>query len=319
MAEAAKRVDSNAFLIDHDNHRSVLSLSLTADITAYTSVGDFPGQANQLLAICDQADEIFYVPPKFWSDGKLVDQFDPFASDHGYTEHLLCKVAAHRPVIGLSLNLFHQPVPLADTRKTQGQQIWVAGCSISHGVGIDSDQRFGSLLSQELQLPCSFLTRGGSSIDWASDQICRSDIRSGDIVIFGLTSGSRMTYVHNGQMLHGINVYSYSVHPEYQNIIPEHHLLSENTFYQQVLAIERCINFCAKINAKLMLVGLFVCQSPNLLRYVSNKSNFFLYPYPLSTHQAFEFKDLGSDHAHPGKQQHSLYKDFILSQLNQAV
>jgi hypothetical protein len=319
LAAAAKRFDPAALLIDHANHSTVLSLLLTTDITGYTSVGDFPDQAYLLLQICEHADEIFYMPPKFWADKKSVDQFDPNASNQGYTEYLLTKVAAHKPVIGLTLNQLNNPVSLVDQRKTQSPQIWVAGCSISHGVGVQPGQRYGSLLSQELQLPCSFLTRGGSSIDWASDQICRSDIRSGDIVIFGLTSGSRMTYVHNGQLLQGINVNSYTVHPEYQEIIPAYHLITENIFYQQVLAIERCVNFCEKINVKLMLIGLLVCQSANLLRYVSNKPNFFLYPYPLSNHQAFEFKDLGSDHVHPGRQQHNLYKDFILSQLNQAV
>jgi hypothetical protein len=247
-----------------------------------------------------------------------VNNFCPEESVQGLTEILLIMAASRTKVSGLKIESVAQSVPLVDQRKTDHAQLWVAGCSISHGIGVEPDQRFGALLSKDLDMPCSFLTRPGSAIDWAGDQICRSDIRSGDTVIFALTSGCRLTYVHNGKLLNGITANTYKLHSEYKKIISPFHLLTENTFYQQVLAIDRCINFCHKINAKLLLIGLLISQSPNLLRYVSQKNNFFLYPYQFSHPDQFiiKFEDLGSDQQHPGWQQHSLYRDFIIKHIS---
>jgi hypothetical protein len=41
---------------------------------------------------------------------------------------------------------------LADSRKTNSYQLWVAGCSFAHGIGIQRDQRFGQLLAEKLNL-----------------------------------------------------------------------------------------------------------------------------------------------------------------------
>lgn len=318
LATTAQSHDRSAFLINCANYQQVLDHALTKNITAYTSLGDLPKNLDVFLDLCGQADEVVYCPPKQWSDGRTVNDFCPEESIQGLTETLLTMVTDRTKVVGLNVESTVHPIPLVDNRKTDSKQLWVAGCSISHGVGVTADQRFGSLLSMDLDMPCSFLTRPGSSIDWASDQICRSDIQNGDTVIFGLTSGCRMTFVHNHKLLSGITANTYSQYPEYQQIIPEYNLLTENTFYHQTLAIERCINFCRKINAKLLLIGLLISQSANLLRYICQKENFFLYPYQFSHSNQFtiKFKDLGSDHQHPGSQQHSLYRDFIIKHIS---
>lgn len=315
----ARSFDKQAFLVDHSNCKTFLNSTLDSDTTIYTCLGDLPKNLEIFFNLCCLADEVFYSPPKNWSDDKIVDDFDPNTSIQGLTEGLLMLVSLYTKVTGLTIAEPKQPILLVDNRKAEDSQLWIAGCSVSHGLGVNPDQRYGQLLADDLGLSCSFLTRVGSSIDWASDQIIRSDIRAGDIVIFGLTTAERLTYVHNKELLSGVTARSYEFRPELEKIIPEHNLVTENTFYHQLIAIDRCINFCNKVKAKLILLGLLTSHSYNLLRHLHNKKNFFQYPYQFvytNPSLTCQFEDLGHDGSHPGPKQHQAYKNFILSKLS---
>jgi hypothetical protein len=218
-------------------------------------------------------------------------------------------------VHGLEISALNNPIPLVDIRKSSTPQLWVAGCSVSHGRGVSPDQRYGQLLSNSLNLECSFLTRPGAAIDWASDQIIRSDIKPGDTVVFGLTTVERLTYVNNQQLVSGVNVFTYKSFPTFEKILPQHNLVTENTFYQHIVAIERVINFCNKIDAKLLLVGILTAHNANMLRFLSIKQNFCQIPCKIKINGELNFEDIGSDGIHPGPRQHQLYADFILTQL----
>lgn len=90
---------------------------------------------------------------------------------------------------------FENFLGLRDYRRTHGQQIWISGCSFAHGVALQNqNQRYGQLIADYFNLPVSFLTLGGTSIDWACDQILRSDIKSNDIVIWGITGINRASW-----------------------------------------------------------------------------------------------------------------------------
>lgn len=313
---AALNKNSAAFLIDQSNIAAFKAATLQQDTTVYTSLGDLPKDLNEFVNLCLMSDEIVYCPQDQWSDCKTLNEFDPTACIQGLTESLLIEVSIFVPVIGLNIKPTVIPVPLVDSRKTAHPQLWIAGCSVSHGVGVTRQQRYGHILSNKLQMECSFLTRPGSAIDWASDQIIRSDIKSKDLVIFGVTNAQRLTYVHEQKLVRGITSTTYKDLPDLNKILPEFHLVTENTFYQHVMAIERVINFCNKVGANLVLVGLLTHGSPNMLRFLTTKPNFVQYPYKITPGDRLEFVDLGNDNNHPGPMQHLRYADFILQQLH---
>lgn len=318
VAIQALQSDNSAFLLNFNNCVEFLNNELRKDTTIYTSIGDLNGNVSQLWQLLNLADAVVYCPPTVWSDGKTVDVFSPTESTQGYSEHWLLMLPQNKVFNFDRSRLSTNPVPLVDRRRSEEPQLWVAGCSITHGMGVDSSQRYGQLVADELNIPCSFLTRIGSAIDWASDQIIRSDIRTGDTVIWGLTSANRLTYIHNQKLLEGINANSYIFNNQLEKIVSASTLLSQNTFYHHMYSIDRVINFCNIIKVKLIIVGLLTTDS--CLRHLSNTPSFYPYNYlPSVTDDESKFvnfhnyADLGTDFQHPGPIQHSLYKDFILS------
>lgn len=314
LADSAQRYDPTAFLIDYDNCESFVDFDLEQDTTVYTSLGDLPKDVTIIIKLLNLANEIVYCPPKIWSDRKIVDSLYPTDCIQGQTEHLLFGLSPSVKIVNLNLrsNLI-DPIGLVDKRITDQPQLWVVGCSVSHGYGVSECERYGNLVSSELGMPCSFLTCSGSSIQWATDQILRSDIRPGDTVIWGLTNNWRVPYVHNHKLLH-VNHDKYTIIKNLESILPEKTLLSENTFYQNIYAIEQAINFCEKVQAKLLIIGILTANST--LRYLVDKKQYHHYIHEQifsAGIQHYCFKDLGTDNEHPGPQQHNLYKEFILS------
>lgn len=314
----AKLHDPSAWLLHTDNLHQLEQLSQNSTNTVYTSLGDLPKDLATIYNILKQADVIFYTPPlTMWSDKKTLDIKDPTASIHGLTEVLLLLLPKSVKVIGLEPHTPGQidPIKLVDVRKTNNKQMWSVGCSITHGVGVKKHERYGSLLAEELKLSCSFLSKPGSSIGWAADQILRSDIRSGDLVVWGITGWPRITYVHEHQLLKGITITSYETYPEYQKIVSMDTLWSDQTFYHHFYSIQQVINYCKKINATLLLIGL-MNDNFSLLGYLKSQTNF------VQIHYNIEYKDsclsetyidIGADNLHPGSKQHLEYKNTILN------
>ena len=236
LADLAKNHDPSAWLLDHSSLQAFQNLIHRSPLTVYTSLGDLSKDLYKVYEILKKADVIFYCPPDQWSDGKKFDILDPCSCMQGLTEVLLMllpKTIDIQGFAGFSL-VDYDPNPLVDQRKKQNKQMWVAGCSISHGTGVGIKQRYGELLSNALGLESSFLTRPGSAIDWSADQILRSDIRSGDIVIWGITGWRRITYIHEHKLLPGINIRSYEEFPAHEKIVSVKQLFCSNTFYNHV-------------------------------------------------------------------------------------
>lgn len=314
-ADLAQCRDANAFLIDYNNCDDFLNSTLEHNTVVYTSLGDLPKNLTTAWTLLCYADTVVYCPVDTWSDQQEVEIIDSCCSLQGLTEHLLLMLPKHIDIENFNThNLVPDPVPLVDCRKSNAKQLWFVGCSITHGVGVGKRQKFGQLVADELDLPCSFLTRSGSAIDWASDQIVRSDIRSGDVVIWGLTELHRLTYVHNNKLIAGINNQNYNSHPQLEHIVSKKNLVSQNTIYNHLYAIDRAINFCQAVGAKLFIIGLMT--SSTSLRYLCNKKEFHQYPYHRlvepSQIKTYNFEDLGSDQIHPGILQHMAYKNFVL-------
>lgn len=299
LAESAKALDPTAFLIDSSNVESVLDGSLMCKV-AYTSVGDLPKmsqQRNVYLDLLLAAQEIRYVPPDDWG---ITDDFQPVSIQTNTEYPLMLVNNLHHNVQGLDLPHWRQNiyVELADERANHDPHLWIAGCSIANGFGVEPQKRFGHLVSQRLNLPVTWLTRNGTGIPWAADQILRSDLRPGDVVIWGLTSEFRYSLWSNGLGHHTLGD------------APRRLAIDggfEHMLYRAVTGVHSVINFCEKARVKLVILP--VMSGPDLGVLFHDCPHWYLPPL----HPGF--LDLGDDGRHPGPQQHREWAEFCCSVL----
>jgi hypothetical protein len=293
LAATAQKMDPKAWLIDYNNYKNFLLTEHNEDITVYTSFSDLPkitSTSAVFFEILKKVDNIFYCPPIKWSDHS--DNFI-WNNNQIITEYFLYQIALIKNnVQGLTLDHYYNYLELAELRKTEKKQLWVAGCSIAHGVGVDNHEKFGALISNKLELEVSYLTKGGSSIEWATDQILRSDIRKNDIVIWGLTQEVRAPLAVNG-----------SVQWEKDPNI----LLNETSLYRAVTGVHQVVNFCKKMSAQLMLLPI-IC-SEQLQLQIHRLHEYHQLPYRT------QFLDLGTDNIHPGPAQHQEWADIVCQTL----
>lgn len=304
LSQVATSADPTAFLLTAENYIDYVNgLDFT---TAYTGLADLPKNISLVVKILDLADTITYCPPKVWSGDGIQE----------YTEFLLLMFKKFKNnVINLNINNqnFSKYVSLADTRQDSKQQLWVAGCSISHGVGIASENRYGELLSKKLNLPVSYLTKTGSSIEWAADQILRSDVRENDIVVWGLTSEYRFPYWNNtaDKVAHlSPAVIESGTNLPIDRFVAKQLICNDNHLqYQALIHIFQVINFCKKTNAKLLILGLLTSHLSVL--FLDNIKEFF----PYFNTSSFDYIDYGDDALHPGIKQHQAYADYCYQSL----
>jgi len=211
-------------------------------------------------------------------------------------------------------------------------KLWIVGCSISHGIGVDTDQRWGHILSQQLDLVPTFLTAEGSSIEWAADQILQANIQQNDFVCWGLTTPNRSLWYNDlGEPQHVLNVY-YQTRPEFQHTLDQRHLVESNLAYKAVNYVKQVQNYLDKIKCQYvigsMLPGLEQHQKI-ILQHLETNSNFcVMYNFErvkfvdLATFFSISkpvynlFEDTGSDQFHPGPKQHKLYAEQFLKCLH---
>jgi len=309
LANTAISYDQSAYLIEQSN----LKDNYTG--TAYVSLADLSG-VDQLHKILRMADTIIYVPSENWTDtGKNHSQkywversLNIFSLDRN-------KSVVNFPLAKPKFNS-DSMLMLANQRKTNSKQLWVAGCSTTYGTGVDDDQTYASILSKKLKIELSLLAVPGSSIMWAADQLLRSDIKAGDIVVWGLTSDNRIPYFCpiKNSVLH-ITTRYYEVNPEFKNIVDINHLDDETVKYRVLTSIHQVINFCNKIGVNLLLVGIhldfeFALNLKELPCYL-HLNNFF------GVNVNDSFIDYGYDtpHPHPGPLTHQWYAEKILEAL----
>lgn len=296
IVDIAVKHDSSACLINESNLLDCSRQSKELNITAYTSLNDLAKSSNgaaSFYSILELADQIFYRPPldHLWSDRSRNFEWLTYKKT---TEYYLYLIDLQKQnVDGLNLSKY-QTLPyleLSDTRKETGKTIWSVGCSITHGVGIESDQRYGHLLGAALDLPVCYLTQPGTSIEWAADQILRSDIVAGDLIVWGLTNECRAPEVKNNKVVIS-NDFELRMH--------------ETRLYKSLTCIHQVINFCNKINATLVLLP-FMC-SENIQLALHHCNNY--YQLPLK-----QYLDLGTDNQHPGAGQHLAWANFCIDLL----
>mgnify|MGYP003658523151 FL=1 len=293
-----------SILATKQNYKKIIEQSKTKNIVVHTSFGDMDKTTkteSPFYTLLLAADSIEYCPPEKWSDHSDTYQLH---SMQRITEYYLYDInLIKKNVTGLNLDHWTTDIKyltLVDTRKTSGQNLWISGCSISHGVGVNLDQRYGQLLADSLQLPVSHLTLGGTSIEWAADQILRSDIQKNDILVWGLTSDYRATEWDSVKnTIKSINPYNFDA-SESGSLA----LVSEETrLYKALSVINQVENFCNKIGVQLIVFPIISTESMRL--HLSKNKSYFETPY-----QA-DYCDYGSDGSHPGPLQHQEYYNFL--------
>ena len=299
LAKHATEFDQSSFLVDTSNYKRFLNTTYTSDVTIYTSFSDLPKIDDVhavLFEILNKADCIFYRPPPVWSDD--VGKFS-WESTKRITEWFLyCINLEKNNVQGLDLTVYQHSeyLTLENTRNTDSPVLWISGCSVSHGGSINTAEKYGELLSSNLNLPVTYLTKGGSSIKWQSDQILRSDIRKDDIVVWGLTQEVRTVKVMNGVVL--------------QEQDPDIRL-SELRLYDAVTSINQVVNFCRKTKCQLALLPLISSEVLNLS--LIHLDEYVHLPYTTTP------LDYGTDNLHPGPLSHKLYATYALNKISKLI
>ena len=304
LSIAALQYDISAQLITDDNFQN-----LPAGVY-YTSLGDFSGLRNFIKTL-EQADTVIYIQPERWSD----------AGSNGlmqhWTEYYLKHLSRYKEVKNIDhllvTDVYNKITELADVRASDNSQLWIVGGSDTNGVGVDPHERYGQRISSFMQLPVSWLTANASSLEWAADQILRSDIRKGDIVVWGLVPTVRFPYYSNGSVVHA-TINHYSKNPDFNKVIDLQHLDDDNNLlYRPVQHISQVVNFCQKIGAKLIIAGLDV--PPELQAFYLSLPNFV----HLHGNHGMDPKDLyidyGSDGSHPGIITHQYYAQQIINEI----
>lgn len=310
LFQKAKGYSADPILVTEENWQT----ASTSHDFGYTGIGEFKNHLTFLnLLLC--VDSIIYSPINNNKNSNLSFTAETVKEQ---VEYLLLLANQSVPVTNLISNLSGIDVAtknskvflnLADLRKVNDPQLWAVGCSYTYGIGVGSSERFPTLLSNQLNIPISHLSLPGSSISWAADQILRSDIRKNDIIIWGLTAKERLNWVWQEGILN-ITIQDYNRYKQLEKIIPKKILVNEeNAQYQSLTHIHQVINYCEKIQAKLLIVGLLT--APNDLLYLHDLSNFYQY----YNKDSFSYIDFGSDNLHPGPLQHQDYANKIIEQL----
>jgi hypothetical protein len=302
LIQKAREYSDNPILVTEENWTEEIAVG-------YTGIEEF-SEVTILLQLLHRAKEIYYFPKD--------NENHSTKSYRTNLEFILLLTNQTIPVFNLPTRLLGNDVvlqksakfsKLVDTRKSDANQLWTAGCSYTYGMGVDTKENYPTLLSNMLDLPVSNLAEIGSSIPWAADQILRSDIRKDDIVIWGLTGKERINWWIDDRCSN-ILICIYDIYKGLEKRFPKRLLLdSDNSLYQALTHIHQVINFCQKVEAKVLIVGLLTSEEDFL--YLHNLPEYYHY----YNKNSFEMLDYGSDNVHPGPLQHQDYAQVIYEQL----
>lgn len=296
LAITAKQFDSQAQLITKDSIENLSDICV-----GYISLGDH--SISNFLKVLKLAKEIHYAPPTKWQSHAAEKCTKTWLSYYSHRKPIH-NFIANKEIYSSKL--------LVEQRETDSRQIWNFGCSFTWGFGVRSNERYGTLISNELNLPISIVAQVGSSISWASDQIVRSDIRKDDIVIWGLTGVNRLTVYSNEQTLHitGTKFKKYS--EVLDPLVNKNILVSDHILQTEINAIDRVIKLSKKIGFKLILT-LFPLNidehEAKMLEYLTT-FDFFVSCFDDSEAPYLDYaKD---SERHPGPLQHKEYANILL-------
>jgi hypothetical protein len=312
VAGQAKKENSSAYLIDHQN------VNIQHQGVAYTSLADLPTEL-ELSKLFKQADIIVYTPPKndHWSDGKGEKSIQKQITEHYLNIFSFTK---DKKIVNFNAvnNLSTIEIPTVGERLSDNPHLWCVGCSLTLGTGVKENQRFSNLLSKKLNLPLVNVSLGGSSIFWACDQILKSDIRSGDTLVWGVTSPNR--HVYYDQKIHHLKLDNRKKYNQVFDLKDTILNLStdSNSIFLAVNQILQVVNVCRIKNIKLVLAGLLTGN--DLASYLVNLNEYIHLEGQFGLSMDNKFIDIGTDPLkHPGPKMHQWYADKIYNKLAKSI
>jgi len=289
---------NSAFLSPLDRHNIDKVIGSSAIINCWTSVEDL--YCENIEQACKNAGQIILID---------IDKKDTIDNSNCFSYgRLFNALTRYKEKVKHfdKVNLANFDY-LSNHRPNATKVIWTVGCSVTYGVGVDHNARWGSLLATRLNIPEVTLSKGGSSIFWAADQILRSDIEPGDIVVWGLTSLPRLEVSDNWNFL-PLTITNYLQSPKEKQYWNLDYFDSETQVLYTVRHILQVTNFCRKIGAKLYLANLLDVSWIGYL--FKDFKNFIDLTLNLQIDKnSIKFIDLGTDNDHPGPKQHQLYAE----------
>lgn len=296
-------------LLNHKNINDAIN-SIDA-INYHTSIQDI--KTENIQKVCQTAKEIYIVDITANDISKLDYTDISLIYSYGRLFNELCKVSDK--VVGLETSVGDLTLEKFDyhcaVNTHSDAVLWTAGCSVTHGHGVADSERWGNILSKYLNMPEITLSTNGSSLRWAADQILRSDIKKGDIVVWGLTTFPRLEYVDNWNLMS-------STVANIERLAPQVlHLYAKNLDYfnstthisLNIRMILQVINFCKKIGAHLYLANLL--EITWISTIFKNYEYFIDLTREYEINETFMFMDVGEDGIHPGPKQQQYYADKI--------
>jgi hypothetical protein len=204
---------------------------------------------------------------------------------------------------------------MLNKRPSDEPVVWIAGCSIAHGIAVEQTQRFGNLVSEQLKMTPVYLTEPGTSIEWSTNQILRSDIRPGDKLVWGVTGINRYYYYAEDGRSQNIAWFYYKLNPSFQKTIDERRLTDMNLAYKASDYIHQVTNFLKKVGS------VDYCMIWVMPKNQKNQTEVFLKltqdipKFILGLPESNGFIDFGTDNQHPGPLQHKSYAEKVLTVL----
>jgi len=195
-----------------------------------------------------------------------------------------------------------------NTRKTTDPVLWTVGASFTSAFGVEDEERWGHLVANELNVNEVNLAKSEASIWDGADQILRSDVQKGDIVIWGLPPAGRVEAVVENKLrscpirlAEEFDFFTYKLD----------HFHSNTQYLVGLREIHQVINFCNRLQVKLYIVNFtepvwFPLALRSYERFLNLQhtldSRTFL---PIMIDYGTELLD------HPGPRQHQEYAEKI--------
>jgi len=282
------------------------SLRVITNKNYYTSLEDLELKADQFTELLEKIDHIILIDLDICFFEKVDnDSLFAYLNFFNFLKKYYFKKTVNFEWID---QLSTQFDTIESKRKSDKQTLWVSGCSLTAGSGVNENERYANLLSEKVNLELSLLARAGSSITWQADQILRSDIRADDLVVWGLTNYARVDYA-DGLVWKSVPASNLEFKDYKWKYWTYDYFDSCTRAIECIKSIQHVHNFCEKIGAKLVIVNLLDNVWSNLI--FSKLTNYLDLTVLQDINAKFKYIDLGQDNDHPGPKQHQYYAEKI--------
>ena len=197
-----------------------------------------------------------------------------------------------------------------NTYRPKTKCLFAHGCSITFGIGVTPNKKYTTIVSEKLKLPLVDMSGSGSSIFWSADRILRSDLKSGDTVIWGITNIPRVS-IYDGLELKHLTTANYTSISQSLQYWKLDYFHSTTQSIAAISCIEQVKNFCNKLSVNLLLVNILETTWIPLI-YGNDPNYIDLCLKFYNTGTGYTFIDIGTDGTHPGEKQHLYYAQEIL-------